>query len=212
MATTTFGLSVLERAPVKADEVAGAELENRLRACLALLPDERALAELYDLLARDLFAVALWSTASRSRAEDTVQEVFVRLAARGGGLSGVRSPRTYLLTMARRVAVELSRTEVRHRGEELASDQVEQLVAAIEPNGEARTAARELDRALAALSPKLREAVTLRHLLGLSWSEVAVVTGVSMFTAASRGRLALVRLRRLLGASQVQRGQKGELS
>lgn len=47
-----------------------------------------------------------------------------------------------------------------------------------------------------------RDAVYLRHIVGLSWAEVGRATGVSLFTAASRGRLGLKRLRKRMGASR----------
>lgn len=56
-----------------------------------------------------------------------------------------------------------------------------------------------LNQALAALPDSQRTVVYLRHWLELSFKEIGVVTGVPTFTAASRYRLALRRLRGILG-------------
>jgi DNA-directed RNA polymerase specialized sigma24 family protein len=64
---------------------------------------------------------------------------------------------------------------------------------------DARVDGRRATEMLLRLSPKLRETVFLRHLAGLSFREIAEVCGVPLFTAASRHRLAIRRLRKLMG-------------
>lgn len=155
--------------------------------------DQDALAELYDLVGAELFAYATWFTGNRNRAEDVVQEVFLRLA-RLRPTHPVARARAYLLTITRRVSIDLAHHEKRHQAEVLGAD----LFDPIATDPEARADARSASRALAALPSTQREAVALRYLVGLSWAEVGRVTGVSLFTAASRGRLGLVRLRRTL--------------
>ena len=62
----------------------------------------------------------------------------------------------------------------------------------------------DADRATAALSQlptAQREAVYLHHFAGLAFREIGRVTGVPTFTAASRYRLGIARLRRALGAA-----------
>ena len=49
------------------------------------------------------------------------------------------------------------------------------------------------------LPPAQREAIYLRHFAGCSFAEIGRATGVPTFTAASRYRLGLQRLRRLVG-------------
>ena len=56
--------------------------------------------------------------------------------------------------------------------------------------------------ALARLPAPQREAVSLRHLAGHSFREIAAITGVPLFTAASRCRLGLARLKQLLERSR----------
>ena len=52
---------------------------------------------------------------------------------------------------------------------------------------------------MAKLTPEQREVVYLRHFCDLTFSEIGKMLGISLFTAASRHRLALNRLRRCMG-------------
>ena len=63
----------------------------------------------------------------------------------------------------------------------------------------AQVDARRVSDLLARLAPKLREAVFLRHFAELTFAAAARVMGVPTFTAASRYRLALRRLRDWMG-------------
>ena len=59
-----------------------------------------------------------------------------------------------------------------------------------------------LDAALAALPVEQREVVVLHLVEGLTFREVGVATGASQWTAASRYRLGMHRLRGVLGADR----------
>lgn len=155
--------------------------------------DLDALGELYDREADGLFALALWVTGSRADAADTVQEVFVKLAAGRRDLSRVRKPRAYLLAMARSASVDRLRAE---RSGEPADDLLLEAPAG-DPAGSVD--ARAASRRLRGLPPRQREAVYLRYFAELSFAEIGRVTGVSLFTAASRCRLGIEKLRRSLG-------------
>ncbi len=158
--------------------------------------DRAALGEIYDCMARPLFGLALVRSGSRTTAEEAVQETFVRLAASHADLAAVRRPRAYLFASLRSALADLQSQE--RRSAAVADDEVEEL---LEPRAGDPLRAVEvgrLDAALRRLSPKLREAIYLRYLEELSLREVAEATGVPLFTIASRCRLALARLRRLL--------------
>lgn len=152
-----------------------------------------ALEELYDLEVHGLFALALWITGSREDAADAVQDVFTRLTTRRESLRKVRRPRAYLFAMARSAALDRLRAD---RGDEPADDLLLEAPAS-DPAGnvDAEAASRHL-RSLPRLQ---REAVYLRYFAELSFAEIGRVTGVSLFTAASRCRLGLQKLRRRMG-------------
>lgn len=158
--------------------------------------DSSALETIWNLASRRLYGLALWRTGCEEDARDVVQEVFLRLASRRGELSGVEKPHVWLLAVAHNAAVDSARRSARRRTEPLESAAH---VAAPAADPERAAAASRTSRALAQLPPPQREAVLLHHVVGCSFREIAAITGVPAFTAASRCRLALARLRRLMG-------------
>lgn len=169
--------------------------ETRLRAALASLGrgERSALAELFDLCGQDFYGLALCRTGHIQDAEDVVQEVFVRLARTRARLGLVRNPRSYLLGIAHRAAIDVLRR--RRRTVELD----ETLLDPVAADHDRAADAGRLSRLLQELPTAQREAVWLRHFAGLSFSEIGDVTEVPTFTAASRYRLGIARLRRRLG-------------
>jgi RNA polymerase sigma-70 factor (ECF subfamily) len=161
--------------------------------------DSAALEEIWDLSSRRLYGLALWRTGCEEDARDVVQEVFARLASCRSDLSGVGAPHVWLLAVTHNAAVDVVRRTSRHRTEPLESAAH---VAAPGSDPERTAAAANTSRALARLPPAQREAVLLHHVAGCSFREIAAITGVPAFTAASRCRLALARLRRLMGGSR----------
>lgn len=160
-------------------------------------PDRlEALDGVWDLCAEDLHGLALWRTGSSLDAEDALQEVFIRLAraAERGRLAGVRKPFAYLLRIAHSAAVDAVRQRTRHQGSEL--HEVPEL---LEADLERAAEAGRLSRHLARLPQGQRAVVYLRHFVELRFREIGEVMGIPTFTAASRYRLALRRLRQLMG-------------
>ncbi len=158
--------------------------------------DLEALAGVFDACADDLFGLALWRTGSREDAADAVQEVFVRLARSGQRLAKVDRPRAYLLAMAHSAAVDILRR--RRRTVEATDGLLEPMAADFETRADASRVSTLLRR----LPPAQREAVWLRHFAELSFAEIGEATGVPIFTAASRYRLAIGRLRKFMGVER----------
>jgi RNA polymerase sigma-70 factor (ECF subfamily) len=156
--------------------------------------DPAGLEALYRVAARRIFGLAVWRTGSVEDASDVVQEVFVRLAESRDRLAGVADPRAWLLSVAHHVAVDVTRRRARRRSETL--EDVPHLVAP-EREGSPVDAARA-SRLLAALPAAQRDAVYLRHYEECTFAAIGTITGVPTFTAASRYRLGIARLRRLL--------------
>ena len=178
-----------------AEPDAGRRAAGSLAAGLAALGagDLDAIEAIYDACAADLFGLALWRTGSREDAADVVQEVFVRLATGLSGLGRVRNPRAYVLAMGHSAAVDILR---RRKVTVEADDSVlEPFVADPVTAADAARAS----RLVLGLPAGQREAVYLRHFAGLSFAEIGDVTGVPTFTAASRYRLGIGRLRKLMG-------------
>ena len=158
--------------------------------------DAAALGTVWDLASRRLYGLALWRTGREEDARDVVQDVFVRLASRRGELAVVAQPGVWLLAVAHNAAVDAMRRRARRPTEPL---ECAAHVAAPGADPERVAAAARTSEALSQLPPHQREAVLLHHVAGCSFREIGAITGVPAFTAASRCRLALARLRRLLG-------------
>lgn len=135
-----------------------------------------------------LFAAAM--TGERSRAQDAVHQVFLRLLERGG-LAHAADPKAYLFTSVRNAI--LNDAKVRERDVPIDAD-----CGWFEPPDRDHAAEISLRRALAGLSEDQRE-VTVMHVWGdLTFAQIADVLGISANTAASRYRYALSKLRDVL--------------
>jgi RNA polymerase sigma-70 factor (ECF subfamily) len=114
-------------------------------------------------------------------AADMAQDTFVRLLSAGSYVAP-REPRALLATVARRLLIDRGR---RHKLEQayrealaLHAEQMEQA-----PSPEqilsAVQALEQIDRALSRMQPRVRQAFVLRHLEGLSHSDIAERLNVS---------------------------------
>lgn len=143
-----------------------------------------------------LFRTAWVLTGDPHRAEDLLQETFARVFLAWGRRRTIDQPVAY----ARRTLVRLHIDGTRRRAStERVTDDVP------EPDDDrAPLADRVVDEvalagALARLEAADRVVLTLRHLLGLSVSEVADDLGISENAVKTRTHRAAGRLRRLLG-------------
>ena len=175
--------------------LAGDLAESALKSAFVDLAAGRpeALAVIWEQCGAAAFSLALWRTGSRDEAADIVQDVFVKLAQTRAELGRVVKPRSYVLAMTHRAAVD------RLRRRRPLVEIVDELLEAVTPDPERAVDAERASRALAGLPAEQREAVLLRHFEEFSFAEIARVTGVPTFTAASRVRLGIARLRRILG-------------
>jgi len=154
-----------------------------------------ALDPIWDLCADELFGLALYRTGNVGDAEDAVQDVFVRLAKKPKALARAENPRNYLRRMAHNAAVDVVKRHRRADPIDVAS-----AIGDEDPSTETGADAKRAVGLLAYLPASQRVTVFLRHFEELSFREIGAVTGVPTFTAASRYRLALRRLRTMMGA------------
>jgi RNA polymerase sigma-70 factor (ECF subfamily) len=169
--------------------------DSRDRELLVDLASGRreALGQLYDRHSASLFRHALALTRRQAEAEDLVQAVFVKLATTGAELLGVRTPASYLHRMVKTTWVDSQRRAI------VGERAVEQGTAAsLEVRSPDLDHAIDLGRALDELPQLQREVIVLHVIEGFSFLEVGRQTGVSLFTAAGRYRLAIARLRKTL--------------
>jgi RNA polymerase sigma-70 factor (ECF subfamily) len=166
------------------------------------LRDPRRFARAFAEHAHEIHAAAVAVLRDPVRADDVVQDVYLRLWRRPEAWDPARGPLgPYLRLMARSRALDLWReAEVRERALRRAGEAM-----APEPRAEAadgpdaatlRAADRaELVAALRTLPEEQRRAIALAYWGGLTAEEIAVRTGIPLGTAKSRVRLALRRLR-----------------
>jgi RNA polymerase sigma-70 factor (ECF subfamily) len=155
-----------------------------------------ALAEIYDRHGGPLFRHAFALTRRQADAEDLVHAVFLKLAATGAALGRVRTPAGYLHRMLHRTWLDAGRRTT--TGTRI----VEQMAHSVPVEQAGIAEAIDLTYALETLPPAQREVIVLHLVEGFSFREVGKLTGVSIFTAAARHRLAIRRLRTILGDSR----------
>ena len=128
-------------------------------------------------------------TRTESDAEDIVQEAIVESWQRAAGMPSD----ALVFSTIRRRAIDLARSsDRRHAREEEAGAPAHEWFL---PEIEDRETQRILAEAVNSLQPNYREVVTLKVWGGLTFQEIAEVTGVPLNTAASRYRYAIEGLR-----------------
>ncbi|MBC7972222.1 MAG: sigma-70 family RNA polymerase sigma factor [Verrucomicrobia bacterium] len=167
--------------------------------------DEAALAELYDRYARVLYSVAFRSLRSAEESEEVVLDVFAqvwRTAARYDGTKGRVDSWLFMMTRSR--VLDRLRSLQRAAKVTLASEnfaEIQPTTPGVDPLVNVLIAERR-DRVLAALSqlPKeQRQVIELAYYKGLTQSEIAAQTNLSLGTVKTRVRLGLSKLRVALG-------------
>ncbi len=178
-----------------------AETTSRNQASWRSLFDElaagrnSALEALYDLAAPKLYGLALWRTASEEDAADVVQDVFVRVIEQGRRLVNVKNPKAWLLTVTHRAAVDVTRRRRRRSAEPLEQCS---FLAADEEDSERMLDAARASELLAELPDLHRDVIYLRHFADCTFAEIGEIVGVPKFTAASRYRNGVSKLRQMM--------------
>ncbi|MER6025767.1 sigma-70 family RNA polymerase sigma factor [Streptomyces sp. NPDC001851] len=160
---------------------------------------EHELAALQREHGRPLFALLLrLCDGDRQRAEDLVQETLVRAWQHPEALhaAGFDSVRPWLLTVARRLAIDARRAR-RARPPET-GDEVPENARVTADHAERAAAMLDVRRAVKTLTPEHRDVLLLVYFLGASVAEAAQTLGVPPGTVKSRAYYALRALRRVL--------------
>jgi RNA polymerase sigma factor (sigma-70 family) len=196
--TMTLGVVRRSVTPVVAGEAQDAVLLARIQA-----GDDLALGTVYDEHADLVFGLARRVTRDEQLARDITQEVFTYLWELPGRVDLSRgSLRAYLAVVTHRRAVDQVR-----RGERRARTEAASALADTEDGPENRVveaaaqawSSKRLAAGLAELPAEQRVAVELAYYDGLTYRQVAQRLQIPEGTAKSRLRLAMARLRTLLG-------------
>jgi RNA polymerase sigma-70 factor (ECF subfamily) len=159
------------------------------------LRDHAAFSRAYAQHARSVHAAAMGVLKDHARAQDVVQDVFLRLWRRPEAFDmrrGALGP--YLRVIARSRALDVHRES---RATDRVSDRLRLTTERLQPTADARLApeGHDLRLALRALPHGQREAVVLTYWAGMTAEEVARHADVPLGTAKSRVRLGVLRLR-----------------
>ena len=159
--------------------------------------EQAAFAELYDAYADRLHHYLVVRLGSRADADDVLQETFVRLARSRKRLEVPQSLEAYVFTVARNESIRFLGQRSRESGQRVAL-MAEDLFSQAGADGMLAPCeqAEIIAAALAQLRPEQREIVELKVFAGLTFAEIATVTGVPQGTLATRYRTAMERLRR----------------
>jgi RNA polymerase sigma-70 factor (ECF subfamily) len=157
-----------------------------------------ALAELYDRYAGLAYGVAMRVLGDPGRAEDVVQDAFLKIWNNAGAFDAQRgSLRTWLITAVRNRSIDYLRGRGAHERREL--ELQPQLAATGTRSDPWREVSLSLERAavreaLASLPSEQRQVVALAYFGGYSQAEIADMTKVPVSTVKGRMRLALEKL------------------
>ncbi|HET9985868.1 MAG TPA: sigma-70 family RNA polymerase sigma factor [Longimicrobiales bacterium] len=182
----------------RSDSAARPRLDDSALLLRIQTGDAASLAELMRRYWTPLVRYAARLLESRDAAEDMAQQAFFVVWSKRARYRAHGTAQAYLYRIVRNEALqELRRRQTRQRA---AGDVARGMVPESTPFE--LTTARELDdalqRALAALSPRRREAFVLSRYHDLSLDEVAAVMSISPQTAANHVSVALAELRSAL--------------
>ncbi|HXX31285.1 MAG TPA: RNA polymerase sigma factor [Myxococcaceae bacterium] len=158
-----------------------------------------------------VFAFVLRLTQDRGRAEDVLQETWLRVVRGAAGWQPTARFTTWVYTIARNLCLDSLRRDQHRAADPLPGDPPDAGSAWSDPERGARAAELRplLESAVAALPPEQREVFLLREVAGVPFKEIARVTGAPEPTVKSRMRYALEALRAHLGRAGVDSESPG---
>lgn len=175
--------------------------------------DAAAYRELVERLEKPLINFILRFVGERHAAEDLFQETFVRVVRTLGEFRPEASMTTWIYTIARNLSLDWLKAKRRHRETPLdrpATDEggrvisFKEVLASGIAEPDARAEGSEDERrvvaALSTLSEAKREALVMRVYAGLSYAEIARITGDPVGTVKFRVHEAIQDLAKELGA------------
>ena len=168
--------------------------------------DPEALGDLFEFYFDRLYTVAYRLVGEHARAEDVLQEVFLKVHRAAHQLDPERDPGPWLATLTRNACRERWRRQGRRveRGARSLDDGsgIQEKLSAEGKGPEDETLRSERDRTVASALMKLpgtlREVVVLRDYHGLAHDEIATVVGARGSTVRKRYSRALAELRKYL--------------
>lgn len=149
--------------------------------------DEAAVRAVYRRYSALVFTVARQVVHDRGLADEAVQQTFLQAWRAADRFEGHRDLAPWLVTIARRVAIDISRRERRRPTTPLDhADPGDAALVAMPPSETACWEAAQVRDAIDELGPAERQVVRLQHLDGLTQQEIADRLGIALGTVKSR--------------------------
>ena len=165
--------------------------------------DAAAFGAIYDRHSTAAFSLAYRMVGRRNAAEDVVQEAFLSLWRSGGRYDSTRgSVRTWILGIVHNRAIDAMRRATVHDKRRASDEGIEERFEAPErTDAEAarRSEAGEVRAALGVLPPDQLRVIELAYFGGFTHAEIAEMLDTPLGTVKGRMRLALEKLRGVLG-------------
>jgi RNA polymerase sigma-70 factor, ECF subfamily len=173
-----------------------------------------ALGALYDRYGRLVFSLALSSVGDPATAEEITQDVFLHVWQRAGQYRRERGKvSTWLTAIARHRSIDQLRRDGARppRAAAWVEASPEADVVGGTTNGPEQSAAlamerEQVHRALASLPDEQKHVLALAYFAGLSQSQIATALNLPLGTVKTRIRLAMQKLRRMLGGDWTRSG------
>ncbi len=184
--------------------MAGTESAQALGALLAACGqgDRRAFAQLYQSAAPTLFGLALRMLRQRDRAEDVLQEAFIRIWQHAADYRPqTAAPMTWMSSIVRYRALDVLRRQARTLDQSVETEAMESASDDAGPMeaAEQQDAAALLQACLDALSASHRQCVVLAYQYGYSHDELSRRLDAPLGSVKSWIRRGLSALRKCLG-------------
>jgi len=154
--------------------------------------EETAFAELYDACSERLLRYLAVRLASADKGADVLQSAMLRAVKSRRRFAKVDSPAAYLFQIARNEAARLAKRSARRAEQTLTAEQMLELT---DSTTDSLEEVETIVAALARLSTEDRELVHLKIYAGLTFQEIAKITGRPQATVATRYRRALDSMR-----------------
>lgn len=172
--------------------------------------DTGTIRVVYQVYGRLVFSIAYKVLGDVGLAEDATQQTFVQAWRAAASYDSSRALGAWLTTIARRVAIDVYRSERRHRNHETIDASHPALVT-LPPSAEQIYDVMEVRQALDELPHHDRELIRLQHYDELSHAEIATRLAIPLGTVKSRSFRAHRRLARLLGHLRVHPDEHREV-
>jgi RNA polymerase sigma factor (sigma-70 family) len=149
--------------------------------------DDEAVRQVYQRYGKLVFSVAMRVLSNKQQAEDATQQTFLQAWRAASSFDEGREFAPWLATIARRVAIDMQRSENRRPTSSIEVAGVSDPAMITQPpSAEALWESWQVRAAIDNLDPTDRQVVHMQHMQGFTQSEIADRLGVALGTVKSR--------------------------